>query len=109
MTPYEHRSFDLKLTRSSTALVSGSAATMGAAVLGQMVATVKTAHVFRRYDLGNVEALRQRLTHARKKAATVTRLRGTAKQRATAAGDCTARACGGKRRRIKPAVISSGG
>jgi len=33
---------DLNLTPSSTELVSGSAATMGAAVLGQMVATVGT-------------------------------------------------------------------
>src|SRR5262245_15448350 len=36
---------DLNLTPSSTALVSGSAATMGAAVLGQMVATVGTVVV----------------------------------------------------------------
>jgi hypothetical protein len=43
----------------------------------------QTAHVFRRYDLGDVEALRQRLTRARKKAATITRLRDSGKQRAT--------------------------
>lgn len=55
----------------------------------------KTAHVFRRYDLGDVDALRQRLTHARTKATTVTRLRDSAKQRATrgpAADSCTATA-----------------
>lgn len=35
----------------------------------------QTAHVFRHYDLGNVDALRTRLAQARTKAATVTRMR----------------------------------
>ena len=54
-----------------------------------------TAHVFRRYDLGDVDALRQRLTRARTRAATVTRLRDTRKQRVAqgeAEGSCTATA-----------------
>ena len=55
----------------------------------------QTAHVFRRYDLGEVDALRQRLSRARTKAAIVTQLRGSAKQHATqgtAADSCTAAA-----------------
>src|SRR5262245_37529295 len=72
----------------------------------------QTEHVFRRYDLGNVDALHQRLTSARTKAATVTRLRGTQKQRVAhgqAAGSCTAGACDDGRGRIKPADAGSGG
>jgi hypothetical protein len=45
------------------------------------------------YDLGDVDALRQRPTRARTKAATVTRLRDTQKQRVArgqAAGSCMA-------------------
>jgi hypothetical protein len=45
----------------------------------------QTAHVFKHYDLGNVDALRERLTRARKKAATVTRLRDSRNQRAAEA------------------------
>jgi integrase len=55
----------------------------------------QTAHVFRRYDLDDVDALRQRLTRARTQAASVTRLRDTRKQRVArgqVAGCCTATA-----------------
>jgi integrase len=39
----------------------------------------KTAHVFKHYDLGNVEALRERLTAALAKAATITPLQSVAR------------------------------
>jgi hypothetical protein len=39
----------------------------------------QTSHVFRHYDLGNVEALRQRLAAARTKAATLTPLHAVAR------------------------------
>jgi hypothetical protein len=39
----------------------------------------KTNHVFRHYDLGNVEALRQRLAGARTKAAAITPLQSVAR------------------------------
>jgi hypothetical protein len=55
----------------------------------------QTPHVFKHYDLGNVDALRERLTRARKKAATVTRLRDSRKQRTARErtdGSCTAAA-----------------
>jgi hypothetical protein len=64
------------------------------------------------YDLGDVDALRQRPTRARTKAATVTRLRDTQKQRVArgqAAGSCTAGACDDGRGRIKPANADPGG
>jgi hypothetical protein len=55
----------------------------------------QTAHVFRHYDLGNVEALRERLTRARAKAATIGRVDGSWQQRVVrqpAAESCTATA-----------------
>lgn len=55
----------------------------------------QTSHVFKYYDLGNVDALRERLTRARRKAATIVRFGDSRKHRAarpTAAGSCAAAA-----------------
>ena len=55
----------------------------------------KTAHVVRHYDLGNVEALRERLGRARRKVAAVTGPRDRRQQRVPgheSAGSCTAAA-----------------
>jgi integrase len=53
----------------------------------------QTSHLFKRYDLGDTDALRQRLTRARQHAATLHRLRGNQQQRVAhgrSADDCTA-------------------
>jgi integrase len=55
----------------------------------------QTSHVFKHYDLGNVDALRDRLTRARKKAANIARLGDVRSQRAprtAGGGSCTAAA-----------------
>ncbi len=54
-----------------------------------------TSHVFRRYDLGDVDALRQRLSTARTKVASLASLRDNAKLRAArtpTVDSCTATA-----------------
>jgi hypothetical protein len=60
----------------------------------------KTAHVFTHYDLGNIDGLRDRLTRARKKAATISRVDGTRRQRVAPGrvggflhSSCTADSC----------------
>jgi integrase len=64
----------------------------------------KTAHVFKHYDLGNVDALRERLARARKKTAVIARLAGT--RRRAVRTSCTAGGCERWRVELSPRSAS---